>query len=178
MSPVLFIHYAVASTMANRIAALAVRGEEEALRAAVADAANWIFWPSLAAGAAIRLGGKTMLWLFNPQFQQAYPVMVILAIGLLARAALGPADAALNMLGHGAASALLLLASALLSVALSAALVPAFGLGGAATAIEEPGARRATRERRRRLGDPCVIARWCRGASPIRRRPAASGCEP
>jgi O-antigen/teichoic acid export membrane protein len=40
-----------------------------------------------------------MLWLFDPQFQQAYPVMVILAIGLLARAALGPADVVLNMLG-------------------------------------------------------------------------------
>jgi O-antigen/teichoic acid export membrane protein len=99
----------------------------------VADAANWIFWPSLAAGAAILLVGKTMLWLFDPQFQQAYPVMVILAIGLLARAALGPADVVLNMLGQ-AASALLLLASALLSAALSAALVPAVGLGGAATA--------------------------------------------
>ena len=52
------------------------------------------------------LFGKTMLWLFNPQFQQAYPVMVILATGLLTRAALGPAD-----------------------VVLSAALVPALGFG-------------------------------------------------
>jgi O-antigen/teichoic acid export membrane protein len=134
MSFVLFIHYAVASAMANRIAALDVRGNEEDLRAAVADAANWIFWPSLAAGAAILLVGKPMLWFFNPQFQQAYPVMVILAIGLLTRAALGPADVVLNMLGQGSASALLLVASALLSVALSAALVPVFGLGGAATA--------------------------------------------
>ena len=40
MSLVLFIHYAVASAMANRIATLDVRGEEEDLRAAVADAAN------------------------------------------------------------------------------------------------------------------------------------------
>jgi O-antigen/teichoic acid export membrane protein len=134
MSLVLFIHYAVASAMANRIAALEARGEQENLRAAVADAANWIFWPSLAAGAALLLLGKSMLWLFDPQFQQAYPVMVILAVGLLTRAALGPADVVLNMLGQGAASALLLVASALLSLALSTVLVPAFGLAGAATA--------------------------------------------
>ena len=55
--------------MANRIATLDVRGEEEDRRAAVADAAKRIFWPSLAAGAALLLVGKTMLWLFNPQFQ-------------------------------------------------------------------------------------------------------------
>ncbi|HEU0061724.1 MAG TPA: hypothetical protein VFR19_17710 [Hyphomicrobiaceae bacterium] len=56
MSLVLFIPYAVASAMANRIAALDARGEEAGLRAAVADAANWIFWPSLLAGAAIPSG--------------------------------------------------------------------------------------------------------------------------
>lgn len=76
-----------------------------------------------------------MLWLFNPQLQQAYPVVVILGHWPVnARRALGPADVVLNMLGQGTASALLPLASALLSVALSAALVPAFGLGGAAAA--------------------------------------------
>jgi MatE len=117
MSLVLFIPYAVASAMANRIAALDARGEQDGLRAAVADAANWIFWPSLLAGAAILAVGKTMLWLFDPQFQQAYPVMLILAVGLLLRAALGPADLVLNMLGQGAASARLLIFSALLSVA-------------------------------------------------------------
>jgi O-antigen/teichoic acid export membrane protein len=130
MSLVLFIPYAVASAMANRIAALDARGEQDGLRAAVVDAANWIFWPSLLAGAAILAVGKTMLWLFDPQFQQAYPVMLILAVGLLLRAALGPADLVLNMLGQGAASALLLIFSALLSVTLSATLVPALAWPG------------------------------------------------
>ena len=130
MSLVLFIPYAVASAMAKRIAALDARGEQDGLRAAVVDAANWIFWPSLLAGAAILAVGKTMLWLFDPQFQQAYPVMLILAVGLLLRAALGPADLVLNMLGQGAASALLLIFSALLSVTLSATLVPALAWPG------------------------------------------------
>ena len=95
----------------------------------MADAANWIFWPSLVAGAAILAVAKTMLGLFDPRFQVAYPVMLILAVGLLLRAAFGPADLVLNMRGQGAASALLLVLSALLSVALSAALVPGFALG-------------------------------------------------
>ena len=58
MSLVLTIHYAVASALAHRIATLDGRGEEEDLRAAVADAANWSFWPSLAAGAAIGLSAR------------------------------------------------------------------------------------------------------------------------
>ncbi len=58
MSLVLIIHYAVASALAHRIATLDGRGEEEDLRAAVADAANWSFWPSLAAGAAIGLSAR------------------------------------------------------------------------------------------------------------------------
>ena len=47
---------------------------------------RWTFWPSLVATAFILALGKPMLWLFGPSFVDAYPLMFILAIGLIARA--------------------------------------------------------------------------------------------
>ena len=44
--------------------------------------------------------GKPILWLFGPGFQAGYPLMFILAVALVARAAVGPAERVLNMLGE------------------------------------------------------------------------------
>jgi len=44
--------------------------------------------------------GKPILWLFGPGFQAGDPLMFILAIALVARAAVGPAERVLNMLGE------------------------------------------------------------------------------
>ena len=40
-----------------------------------------------------------LLWLFGPQFVDGYPVMLILVVGFLFRASMGPAEFLLNMLG-------------------------------------------------------------------------------
>lgn len=134
MSLVMFIHYAVGSAMANRFASLNARGDREGLTHAVREAVNWTFWPSLAAAAAILLLGKPLLWLFGPQFADGYPVMLVLAAGFLARAAAGPSELLLNMLGQQRASACVALCVAALNIALSLALVPRLGLVGAAAA--------------------------------------------
>jgi len=134
MSLVMFVHYAVGSAVANRFAALRARGDHEGLKALVRDAVNWTFWPSLAGAILILALGKPLLWLFNPEFTAAYPVMFVLAIGLLVRASMGPAEFVLNMLGEQGLCAVVLVVSAVLDVALSFALVPAFGMLGAAAA--------------------------------------------
>ena len=134
MSLVMFIHYAVGSAVANRFAALKARGDHEGLKALVRDAVNWTFWPSLAGAIVILALGKPLLWLFNPEFTAAYPVMFVLAVGFLVRASMGPAEFVLNMLGEQGLCALVLVVSAVLDVALSFALVPAFGMLGAAAA--------------------------------------------
>jgi O-antigen/teichoic acid export membrane protein len=134
MSLIMFIHYAVGSAVASQFAALKARGDHERLDALVRDAVNWTFWPSLVAAVAILALGKPLLWLFNPQFTEAYPVMFVLAIGFLVRASMGPAEFILNMLGEQQLCALVLIVSAVLDVALSFALVPAFGMIGAAAA--------------------------------------------
>ena len=134
MSLIMFIHYAVGSAVASQFSALKARGDHESLKALVRDAVNWTFWPSLAGAVVILALGKPLLWLFSPQFTEAYPVMFVLAVGFLVRASMGPAEFILNMLGEQQLCALVLVVSAVLNVALSFALVPVFGMLGAAAA--------------------------------------------
>jgi O-antigen/teichoic acid export membrane protein len=134
MSLIMFVHYAVGSAVANRFASLNARGDREQLRAFVRDAVNWTFWPSLASALVILALGKPLLLLFGPQFEAGYPVMFILVVGFLFRSSFGPAEVLLSMLGEHQVCAAVLIVSALLNVALNFALVPPFGLLGAAAA--------------------------------------------
>ena len=134
MSLVMFVHYAVGSAVANRFSSMNARGDRAQLEAFVRDAVNWTFWPSLVAAVAILALGKPLLWLFGPQFLAGYPVMLILVLGFLARAAMGPSDFLLNMLGQQRACAIILAVTAALDIALNFTLVPLFGLVGAASA--------------------------------------------
>jgi O-antigen/teichoic acid export membrane protein len=134
MGLVMFIHYAVGSAVANRFSTLRARGDHASLEALVRDAVNWTFWPSLAGAVVILALGKPLLWLFSPQFANGYTVMPLLAVGLLVRASMGPAEFVLNMLGEQWLCALVLMAAALLNAALSFALVPVLGMLGAAVA--------------------------------------------
>ena len=67
---------------------------------AAASTVRWTFWPSLLTIALMLAFGKPILWLFGPNFDAGYPLMFILAIALIARAAVGPAERLLNMLGE------------------------------------------------------------------------------
>jgi O-antigen/teichoic acid export membrane protein len=134
MALVMFVHYAVGSAAAHRFSALNARGDTVGLAAAVRDGVRWTFFPSFAAAVVIVALGKPLLWLFSPEFTVAYPVMLILVVGFLARAAVGPAEFLLNMLGQQKASAAVALVSATVNVVLNLILIPRFGIYGAATA--------------------------------------------
>ena len=49
--------------------------------------------------------GRPLLSLFGPRFVDGYHLMFILAVGLMARAAVGPVERLLNMLGEQRACA-------------------------------------------------------------------------
>ncbi len=97
---VTFVYFAVAASAAHRFAAYHVAGDRDGLENFAAVTIRWIFWPSLAAMLLILALGKPMLWLFGPGFVEAYPVMFVLAVGLMARAAVGPAERLLTMVGQ------------------------------------------------------------------------------
>jgi O-antigen/teichoic acid export membrane protein len=97
---VTFVYFAVSAAAAHRFTAYHVAGDRDGLTAFAATTVRWTFWPSLAATLLILALGKPLLWLFGPGFDDAYPVMFILALGLLARAAVGPAERLVTMLGQ------------------------------------------------------------------------------
>ncbi len=132
MALVMFVHYAVGSAAAHQFSALNARGDHEGLARAVRDGVRWTFIPSLAAAIVLLILGKPLLWLFSPEFTQAYPVMAILVVGFLARASVGPAEFLLNMLGQQRAVATVAVSAALFDIALCTLLIPPFGMLGAA----------------------------------------------
>ncbi|MEO0797612.1 MAG: polysaccharide biosynthesis C-terminal domain-containing protein [Pseudomonadota bacterium] len=134
MALILFVHYAVGSATAKIYAGHHARGDTAALAASVRDAVNWTFWPSLACGIFVLLLGQPILWLFGSEFVSGYPVMMILVLGYLMRAAMGPAEFLLNMAGEQMAGARIYAFAAVFNLVLNVLLVPQFGLYGAATA--------------------------------------------
>jgi O-antigen/teichoic acid export membrane protein len=97
---VAMVHFAVMASAAHRFAGYHAAGDRKGLANFAAMTIRWTFWPSLAAVVAILIFGKPILWLFGPGFDSAYPVMFVLAIGLMARAAVGPAERLLTMVGQ------------------------------------------------------------------------------
>ncbi|MBV8697939.1 lipopolysaccharide biosynthesis protein [Bradyrhizobium sp.] len=129
-----FIHYAMSATTAHRFAEYNAAGDRARLSAYVAHAIKWTFWPSLAATALLLVFGKPLLWLFGPRFTSGYEIMFLAAIGLVGRAAIGPVERLLNMLGHQNVCAAAYAAAFVMNVVLCIVLVPRFGGYGAATA--------------------------------------------
>jgi O-antigen/teichoic acid export membrane protein len=127
-----FIHYAMSATTAHRFAEYNAQGDTERLSAYVTHAIQWTFWPSLAATLVLLALGKPLLWLFGPQFVVGYDIMFIAAIGLVVRAAIGPVERLLNMLGHQHICALAYALAFVMNLVLCVALVPRWGGHGAA----------------------------------------------
>ena len=78
--------------------------------------------------------GKPLLSLFGPQFTDGYQLMFILSLGLLARAAIGPIERLLSMLGEQRACAIVYGGAFVLNIGLCLILIPIFGSAGAAIA--------------------------------------------
>lgn len=129
-----FIHYAMSATTAHRFAEYHALGDKARLSAYVAHAIKWTFWPSLAATLVLLALGKPLLFLFGAQFTAGYDIMFIAAIGLVVRAAIGPVERLLNMLGQQRACAFAYAAAFVMNLMLCLVLVPRFGGHGAAAA--------------------------------------------
>ena len=130
---VAFIYFSVAAAVAHRFASYHVAGDRDGLAKFAHTTIHWTFWPSLAATALILALGKPILWLFGPNFTAGYPLMFILAIGLIARATVGPAERVLNMLGEQRMCALVYACA--FGVNLGAAFLLAPGYGGVGVAV-------------------------------------------
>jgi O-antigen/teichoic acid export membrane protein len=129
-----FVYFAVAAASAHKFSEYFEADDRKRLAEFVADTIRWTFWPSLAATILVLACGWPLLWLFGENFVTGYYLMFILAIGILARACVGPGERFLSMLGQQKSCALAALVALVANVALCLILVPKYGIKGAAIA--------------------------------------------
>jgi O-antigen/teichoic acid export membrane protein len=135
LSLVAFVYFAVSAASAHRFAEYHVAGDRARLEAFLRDVVKWTFWPSLGATLLLLACGWPMLWLFGKNFVSGYHLMFIFAIGMLARASIGPAERFLVMLGEQRVCALIAGLAFAVNLGLCLLLVPRFGIEGAAWSI-------------------------------------------
>jgi len=131
---VAFVYFAIAGATTHRFTEYHVAGDGKRLAAFFAETVRWTFWPSLAACALILTFGIPLLSLFGEGFARGYDVMFILAAGMLARAAVGPAERLLNMLGERKQCAAIYAGAFAINLALCVVLIPRIGIEGAGVA--------------------------------------------
>jgi O-antigen/teichoic acid export membrane protein len=127
-----FIYYSVAMTAAHRFSSYHAAGDRDGLARFLRQTIRWTFWPSLLATALLLALGRPLLSLFGPQFTAGYHLMFILAVGLLARASIGPMERLLNMLGQQRHCALIYATAFGINLGLCFVLIPRLGAEGAA----------------------------------------------
>lgn len=135
MAVVAFVYFAVSASVARRFSELHVNDDRERLRELVANSVRWTFWPSLLVTALLLLAGPFLLRLFGAGFVDAYPAMQILAIGLVARSAIGPCERLLSMAGEQRAAAAAYAIALAVNVVGAVILIPRLGINGAAAAM-------------------------------------------
>lgn len=127
-----FVHFAVSAAVAHRFSEYHTANDRARLEAIVTDAIKWVFWGSLAACLLILAAGRMLLWLFGSQFVDGHHLMLILTAGLLARAAIGPVERLLSMLGEQRVCATIYAVAFALNLILCVVLIPRIGVEGAA----------------------------------------------
>jgi O-antigen/teichoic acid export membrane protein len=131
---VAFVYFAIASATTHKFTQYHIAGDRAKLASFFAETVRWTFYPSLAACTLILTFGYPLLSLFGKNFVEGYDVMFILAIGMLSRAAVGPAERLLNMLGERTRCAGIYAIAFAVNLAGCFLLIPPFGIEGAAIA--------------------------------------------
>ncbi|MCK9907962.1 oligosaccharide flippase family protein [Microbacteriaceae bacterium K1510] len=129
---VAFVYFAIAGATTHKFTQYHVAGDKERLASFFKETTRWTFWPSLAVCAVILGFGYPLLGLFGSNFESGYVVMFVLAVGMLARAAVGPAERLLNMLGERTQCASIYAIAFAINLALCFLLIPRLGIEGAA----------------------------------------------
>jgi len=133
-SLVAFALTAVGAALAPRIAALHATGDRSEMQNLSTKAALATTLFALPMALVLVFGGSWILLLFGEEFQKGSTALAVLSVGQLINAAMGVVGLLLTMTGHHALVARTLTFSAVLNIALNAALIPQFGASGAAIA--------------------------------------------
>jgi O-antigen/teichoic acid export membrane protein len=130
-----FVMYSVSAMSARRFSEIWSKGDRKHMESYFARSVSWTFWPSVFAAVAILALGKPLLTLFGSEFGASYPLMFIVAAGIIFQSATGPAEALLNMVGLERACAKIYAFGMAINIAGCIMLVPSFGAAGAAASV-------------------------------------------
>ena len=127
--------FAAVALGAPKFAALHAQQRRLELQALFTNIIRLTFWPSLAIALIFVAFGSTVLRLFGPGFEQGYPVLLVLTLGQLVIAFVGPVANLLNMTGHHVVTARVQTTSAILAVAFGLVSTPIWGSVGTGVAF-------------------------------------------
>lgn len=117
-----------------QLSALHARRNRAELEHFFAATTRWIFLASLLAGIVVVVFGARILEFFGRDFASGYPSLLILTVGHVLAAVLGPLTSFLMMTGRQDSAAVVHVSSAVANVLLNLVLIPRFGIVGAAFA--------------------------------------------
>jgi len=132
---VIFGLMALNMVVAPHFARLHAQAELQKLQRLVTRSAQVILALALpVVGLFVIFGEPIIHWFFGSEFGSAYLPLVVLSVGQLVNAAMGSVGFLLNMTGHEKDVTVGVAIAAVVNILLNAALIPAFGMMGAATA--------------------------------------------
>ena len=128
-----FILQAINSMAAPKFSELFHAGKMDDLFYVARKSTCLIFWSTVPILLGLVAFGRPILRiLFGAEFTVAYPAMVFLVLGQFVNSVSGSTGYFMNMTGHESAYKNVILLAAVVNIALSLALIPHFGMNGAA----------------------------------------------
>ncbi len=131
---ILFGLFAVNSITAPIISQLYTTGRQEDLQRVITLGTRAIFIFSVPVTIVLILVGDSILGLFGEKFTNGYIVLVVLSVGQLFNSLAGSVGNIMTMTRHEKEAGWIIGGSALLNIILNFALIPSFGMTGAAIA--------------------------------------------
>ncbi|NJR13569.1 MAG: oligosaccharide flippase family protein [Phyllobacteriaceae bacterium] len=129
-----FVNFAVRAGAAQRFSALVHSDDMAGLGAFARQTVQWMFWPSVFMAIIMVGTGDLLLKLFGAEYSGGHALMIILTLGIVARASVGPCESILTMSGQEKACAVAYGLALAINMALNILLIPRMGLQGAAVA--------------------------------------------
>lgn len=130
-----FVQYGFMLVAARGFSLSLVSADRAGLQARITRSTNATFWLTIPSVALTILAGYPLLHLFGEAFVSAYPCLVLLGLAYVIRAATGQAAELLVVQGRYHLSLLIVSISVVTCILLMLALVPLWGIAGAATAM-------------------------------------------
>ena len=129
-----YVPYGATAATAQKYAMLSAPGDRDELQTLIGQTATLSTVLTGLGALALTLLAPFLLFLFGEFYVDAAPLVALLAAGIVLSCAFGPGENVLNMLGQERICSIGFLCALVVNVALNFALIPAFGLAGAAIA--------------------------------------------